>query len=228
MPRGCAGRSPCGPQRLGLPHATHAAEGPLVEVVEVAPASAAGAIRVSGMVGYRREPVLAFTAAGVVGAIEVDSGDVVRRGQRLATLRRTGAGANVDEAALANGVVQTGALFATVSVHCQLRLQPGTEIIGHRARLYRASSGPPADQAFSDLVRVSDDTTKVALSTVSAAHAGGSGSWVTDENLAISEVVSTATYYLSLGLTADSGTDANGGRGIWAEIDVIRHTTREA
>ena len=77
------------------------AEGPLVEVVEVAPASAAGTIRASGMIGYRREPVLAFTAAGVVGAIDVDSGDVVRRGQRLATLRRTGAGATVDEAALA-------------------------------------------------------------------------------------------------------------------------------
>lgn len=76
-------------------------EGPLVEVVEVAPASAAGTIRASGMIGYRREPVLAFTSAGVVGAIDVDSGDVVRRGQRLATLRRTSSGANVDEAALA-------------------------------------------------------------------------------------------------------------------------------
>jgi RND family efflux transporter MFP subunit len=81
--------------------AAAANEGPLVEVVEVAPASAAGTIRVSGMVGYRREPVLAFTASGVVGSIDADSGDVVRRGQRLATLRRTGAGANVDEAALA-------------------------------------------------------------------------------------------------------------------------------
>lgn len=80
---------------------TAAVEGPLVEVIEVAPASPAGAIRASGMIGYRREPVLAFTAAGVVGAVDVDSGDVVRRGQRLATLRRTGAGANVDEAALA-------------------------------------------------------------------------------------------------------------------------------
>lgn len=76
-------------------------EGPLVEVVEVAPASAAGTIRASGMIGYRREPVLAFTANGIIGSIDVDSGDVVRRGQRLATLRRTGAGANVDEAALA-------------------------------------------------------------------------------------------------------------------------------
>lgn len=80
---------------------TATAEGPLVEVVEVAPASAAGTIRASGMVGYRREPVLAFTANGIIGSIDVDSGDVVRRGQRLATLRRTGAGANVDEAALA-------------------------------------------------------------------------------------------------------------------------------
>ncbi|MGQ0531786.1 MAG: efflux RND transporter periplasmic adaptor subunit [Caulobacteraceae bacterium] len=78
-----------------------AAEGPLVEVVEVVPASAAGAIRASGMIGYRREPVLAFTAAGIVGTIDVDAGDVVRRGQRLATLRRTGPGATVDEAALA-------------------------------------------------------------------------------------------------------------------------------
>ena len=59
-----------------------APEGPLVEVVEVAPASAAGSIRTSGMVGYRREPVLAFTSAGIVGGIDVDSGDVVRRGQR--------------------------------------------------------------------------------------------------------------------------------------------------
>jgi len=81
--------------------ATAVAEGPLVEVVEVAHASAAGTIRASGMVGYRREPVLAFTANGIIGGIDVDSGDVVRRGQRLATLRRTGAGANVDEAALA-------------------------------------------------------------------------------------------------------------------------------
>lgn len=78
-----------------------AGEGPLVQVVEAAPLSAPGAIRASGLVGYRREPVLAFTAPGVVGAIEADAGDVVRRGQRLATLRRTSVGANADEAALA-------------------------------------------------------------------------------------------------------------------------------
>lgn len=85
----------------GDPEIAAPAEGPLVEVVQVTPGAAAGAVRVSGLVGYRREPVLAFTAAGIVGSIEADAGDVVRRGQRLATLRRTGAGANVDEAALA-------------------------------------------------------------------------------------------------------------------------------
>lgn len=74
---------------------------PLVAVVEAAPASAAGAVRASGLVGYRREPQLAFTAPGVIAAIAVDSGDVVRRGQRLATLRRTSVGANPNEAALA-------------------------------------------------------------------------------------------------------------------------------
>jgi len=78
-----------------------AVEGPLVEVVAVQPMSAAGAIRASGMVGYKREPLLAFTSPGVVASLNVDAGDVVRRGQRLATLRRTSVGANVDEAALA-------------------------------------------------------------------------------------------------------------------------------
>ncbi|WP_167755675.1 efflux RND transporter periplasmic adaptor subunit [Vitreimonas flagellata] len=77
------------------------AEGPLVQVVEVASASAAGAIRASGLVGYKREPQLSFTAPGIVGDLLVDAGDSVRRGQRLATLRRTSGGANVDEAALA-------------------------------------------------------------------------------------------------------------------------------
>jgi RND family efflux transporter MFP subunit len=57
---------------------TAATEAPLVEIVQVAPASAAGVIRASGMVGYRREPVLAFTAAGMIGSIEVDAGDAER------------------------------------------------------------------------------------------------------------------------------------------------------
>lgn len=81
--------------------ATAPPEGPLVQVVEVGAASAAGAIRASGLVGYKREPQLSFTAPGIVGDLLVDAGDTVRRGQRLATLRRTSGGANVDEAALA-------------------------------------------------------------------------------------------------------------------------------
>lgn len=80
---------------------TQAAEGPLVAIVAVAPANASGAVRASGMVGYRREPVLAFAAPGVIASINVDIGDTVRRGQRLATLRRTTAGSNPDEAAMA-------------------------------------------------------------------------------------------------------------------------------
>jgi RND family efflux transporter MFP subunit len=79
-----------------------ASAGPIVEIIEVVHTSAAGTIRASGLVGYRREPALAFTAAGLIGSINVDSGDVVRRGQRLATLRRIGAGASVDEAAMAS------------------------------------------------------------------------------------------------------------------------------
>ncbi len=76
-------------------------EQPLVAVVEAAPATAAGAVRASGLVGFRREPQLAFNAPGVIASIAVDSGDMVRRGQRLAVLRRTSVGANPNEAALA-------------------------------------------------------------------------------------------------------------------------------
>lgn len=90
--------------------------GPVVEIVTVQPPSGAGAVRASGLVGFRREPQLAFTSPGVVGSIDVDAGDVVRRGQRLATLRRISVGANADEAALAQAnaerdLARTQALF---------------------------------------------------------------------------------------------------------------------
>ncbi|WP_395646739.1 efflux RND transporter periplasmic adaptor subunit [Terricaulis sp.] len=78
-----------------------APETPIVEIVEAAPLSAAGAVRASGLIGYRREPPLAFTSPGIVATINVDAGDVVHRGQRLATLRRTSVGASAGEAALA-------------------------------------------------------------------------------------------------------------------------------
>lgn len=82
--------------------AVQALEGPIVEVVEVQTHLAAGAVRASGLVGYKREPQLAFAAPGVIADIAVDAGDAVRRGQRLATLRRTSVGSNADEAALAS------------------------------------------------------------------------------------------------------------------------------
>lgn len=94
-----------------------AASAPLVTVVQAQAASSASMIRVSGIVGYKREPVLSFSTPGIIASISVDSGDVVRRGQRLATLRRTSVGANANEAALARAnaerdLARTEELFA--------------------------------------------------------------------------------------------------------------------
>lgn len=75
--------------------------GPVVQIVAATPLSAAGAVQASGLVGYKREADLAFNAPGVIASILVDAGDRVRRGQRLATLRRTSVGSNPNEAALA-------------------------------------------------------------------------------------------------------------------------------
>lgn len=94
----------CGPAATEAE--TQTAPGPLVQVVAVQPLSAAGTIRASGLVGYKREPQLAFAAPGIVGVLDVDAGDTVRRGQRLATLRRTSVGSNADEAALARETAQ--------------------------------------------------------------------------------------------------------------------------
>jgi RND family efflux transporter MFP subunit len=77
------------------------AEAPLVTIVAAAPAASPNSVRASGLVGYKHEPMLAFNTPGVIASISVDSGDVVRRGQRLATLRRVSVGANADEATLA-------------------------------------------------------------------------------------------------------------------------------
>jgi RND family efflux transporter MFP subunit len=73
----------------------------MVQVIAAAPLTLAGAVQASGLVGYKREADLAFSAPGVIASIEVDAGDQVRRGQRLATLRRTSVGSNPNEAALA-------------------------------------------------------------------------------------------------------------------------------
>lgn len=83
-----------------------APQGPVVEIVEVAPAQGAGIVRASGLVGYKIETPLSFSAPGVIGSILVDEGDQVRRGQRLATLRRTGAAGDTTEAALARATAE--------------------------------------------------------------------------------------------------------------------------
>lgn len=99
----------------GREHA--ASEAPLVRVATVGDVGAVGEIRASGLVGYKREPVLSFNTPGVIASISVDLGDEVRRGQALATLRRTSVGANPDEAALARAnaerdLARTEELFA--------------------------------------------------------------------------------------------------------------------
>jgi len=71
---------------------------PIVTVVSVAPAMRGGAIRASGLVGYKRETELSFNAPGVILSLLVDAGDVVRPGQRLASMRRTSVGSNPAEA----------------------------------------------------------------------------------------------------------------------------------
>ncbi len=96
--------------------ANAAPQAPLVEVVAVASSDAPGAIRASGLVGYKIETELSFNAPGVIEALTVDEGDTVRRGQRLATLRRTSVGANPNESALAQETAErnlrrTQALF---------------------------------------------------------------------------------------------------------------------
>jgi RND family efflux transporter MFP subunit len=71
---------------------------PVVSVVSVASAVDAGAIRASGLVGYKRETELSFNAPGVILSLRVDAGDVVVPGQQLASLRRTSVGSNPTEA----------------------------------------------------------------------------------------------------------------------------------
>lgn len=120
-------------------------EGPIVQVVEAQPQLAAGAVRASGMVGYKREPQLAFAAPGVVADIAVDAGDVVRRGQRLATLRRTSVGSNANEAALAaanaeRDLQRTEELFARGFVS-QARLDDA-RLAAERARASSVLTAP--------------------------------------------------------------------------------------
>jgi len=89
---------------------------PVVAVVTVATAGDAGVVRASCLVGYKRETQLSFNAPGVIAALSVDTGDVVRAGQPLATMRRVSVGANPTEATQAREnaerlLARTQALF---------------------------------------------------------------------------------------------------------------------
>lgn len=72
-----------------------------VEALTVSSASAGGEIRASGLVAYKRETALSFSTPGEIEILNADVGDLVKAGQKLATLRRTTTGADVAEAALA-------------------------------------------------------------------------------------------------------------------------------
>lgn len=74
---------------------------PLVEVVTAESAARPNTLRASGLVGYKRETELSFDAPGVIESLRVDTGDAVRAGDVLGTLRRTTVGSNATEAALA-------------------------------------------------------------------------------------------------------------------------------
>jgi RND family efflux transporter MFP subunit len=70
-----------------------------VRAATVTSASAAQQTRAVGTLAPRNELKLAFKVGGLIDAIQVDAGDVVRRGQPLAALKRTEVEASMAQAA---------------------------------------------------------------------------------------------------------------------------------
>ena len=70
---------------------------PVVTVAQVAPEGAAGEVRATGTVGYKRETVLSFKVPGVISRLRVDEGDKVGAGQVLASLNLTEYAASTSE-----------------------------------------------------------------------------------------------------------------------------------
>jgi RND family efflux transporter MFP subunit len=103
-------------RRVETPSEARADTRPLVEVVPVVAASRAGDVTASGLVGHKREVELSFDAPGVIESLRVDTGDRVRSGDVLATLRRTTVGSNATEAALARETA-TRLLARTRALH---------------------------------------------------------------------------------------------------------------
>jgi membrane fusion protein, multidrug efflux system len=79
--------------------ATSAAPAAAVRTMPVASAQLAAQTRTVGVLGTRDEIRLAFKVGGIVDAVRVESGDVVRKGQVLAELKRAEVDASVAQAA---------------------------------------------------------------------------------------------------------------------------------
>lgn len=88
------------------PAAPEARQAVEVEVHEVARGAGAGAVRASGVVAFKNETTLSFSAAGQIETLTVDQGSQVYSGQVLATMRRSSAGADAAEADLARRTAQ--------------------------------------------------------------------------------------------------------------------------
>lgn len=107
-----------------------------VEVLPVSSAGAAGEIRASGLVAYKRETALSFGAPGEIESLAVDVGDRVAAGQALAQLRRTTSGADAAEAALARQTAQQN--FDRVSKLFEAGAAAQAELDAARLALERA------------------------------------------------------------------------------------------
>lgn len=116
----------------------------VVEVAEAAPLGAGSLVQASGLVAYKRETPLAFNVPGVIASLNVDEGQVVRAGQRLAGLRQTQVQAGTAEASAAletaeRNLARTQTLFDRGLV-AQARLDDATLAV-ERARAARQSAG---------------------------------------------------------------------------------------
>jgi RND family efflux transporter MFP subunit len=69
-----------------------------VEAVDVASPSGAEALEATGALRWRRETILSFRVAGVIRKLQVDEGDVVKKGQRLAEIDPTAIEARLAQA----------------------------------------------------------------------------------------------------------------------------------
>lgn len=100
---GCSGKSG---QATAASAAAETHQAINVEVYRVARQDAVGQMHASGMVAFKNETALSFSAPGQIETLTVDEGDNVKVGQVLATLRRSSVGADAAEADLVRKTAQ--------------------------------------------------------------------------------------------------------------------------